>query len=324
MSKPLTKAQVQLKKQRRLRDKNLEQHLLHRFMNNYGYDKGEVTAKAIISDLLNLIENYFLVGEVDDNLRFIQHGSLVWMAVPVDEYPQRGKSIAQTKMKPIVLSFINDEDINLIANGFPTSLLRKTRIKRLVDQAFDQGALLTQLDLSILLGLCDSVISKYVNEIQKEGQLLPTRGNIHDLSGAITHKREIITLYLEGYLTPEIASKTSHSKEAVDRYIKDYHKVETLWNHGITELDEISHLSHLSKRVAQQYVDLLPQKFKQLTKMEKNRVDSEIGEIEIRNSDETEVGSAEEQPTKDTTEVRQKCHSMDCVIIQSIDIFREP
>lgn len=299
MSKPLTKAQIQLKKQRRLRDKNLEQHLLHRFMNNYGYDKGEVTAKAIIRDLLNLIEDYFLVGEIDDNLRFIKHGSLIWMAVPVDEYPQRGKSIAQTKLKPIVLSFISDEDIDLLANGFPTSLLRKTRIRRLVDEAYDQGALLTQLDLSIFLGICDAVVSKYVNEIQSEGKLLPTRGNIHDLSGAITHKREIITLYLEGYLTPQIGSKTNHSKEAVDRYIKDYHKVETLWSHGITSLDEISHLSHLSKKVVQQYIDLLPQKFKRLSKSKSNLIDSKTKCDKFQSSDETEVGSAEEQPIRD-------------------------
>ena len=128
------------------------------------------------------------------------------------------------------------------------------------DEAFDQGALLTQLDLAILLGVCDATISKYGNEIQNQGHLLPTRGNIHDLSGAITHKREIITLYLEGYLTPEIAVKTNHSKEAVDRYIQDYHRVELLWQHGITDLDQISQLTRLAKRVIHQYVDLLPEK----------------------------------------------------------------
>lgn len=133
---------------------------------------------------------------------------------------------------------------------------------RWVDQAYDQGALLTQLDLSMLLGVCDAVIRQYVGEIQKEGNLLSTRGNIHDLSGAITHKREIITLYLQGYLTPDIALKTHHSKEAVDRYIKDYHKVEILWKYQITDLDQISQLTRLSKKVAQQYMDLLQVKLK--------------------------------------------------------------
>ena len=262
MSKPLTKEQIQLKKLRRLSDKSLEQHLLYRFLNNYGFDKGEVSAKAIISDILQLIDHYFLVCSIDDDLHHINYGQIVWMAVPVDEFPQRSKSIAKTKLKPVVLSFINDQDISHIAHGFDSKSLRKNRLKRWVDQAFDQGALLTQLDLAVLLGVCDAVVSQYVQEIQKEGHLLPTRGNIHDLSGAITHKREIITLYLQGYLTPDIALKTNHSKEAVDRYIKDYHRIEILWSHDIKDPDKISNLSKLSKRVVQQYIDLLPAKLK--------------------------------------------------------------
>ena len=105
------------------------------------------------------------------------------MAVPVDEFPQRSKSIAKTRLKLVILSFINDQDISHIAQGFDSKTLRKNRLKRWVDQAFDQGALLTQLDLAVLLGVCDAVVSQYVQEIQTEGHLLPTRGNIHDLSG---------------------------------------------------------------------------------------------------------------------------------------------
>ncbi|MDY0152026.1 MAG: DUF1670 domain-containing protein [Candidatus Cloacimonas sp.] len=183
---------------------------------------------------------FFLPKSLELQSHFSSSKELVWMAVPVDEYPQRAKSISQTRMKPVVLSFLSDEDVDHIAHGFDSTSLRKKRLSRWVDQAFDQGALLTQLDLSCLLGVCDAVVSKYVNEIQRSGEILPTRGNIHDLSGAITHKREIITLYLENYLTPEIAIKTNHSKEAVDRYIKDYHRVETLWKHDITDLDQIS------------------------------------------------------------------------------------
>jgi hypothetical protein len=262
MSKTLNKAQVQLKKCRRLKDKGLRQLLLHRFLNHYGYDKGKVTATAIIDDILNLVEDYFLVSSIDQDLHHIHYGQLVWMAVPTDEYPGRAKSIAQTRMKPVVLSFMTEHDIDHIAHGFDSMTLRKNRLVRWTGEAFDQGALLTQLDLAILLGVCDAVVSKYVNDLSRQGVLLPTRGNIQDLSGAITHKREIITLYLEGYLTPQIALKTNHSKEAVDRYIRDYHKVELLWKHAITDLDQISQLSHLSKRVAQQYIDLLPDKLR--------------------------------------------------------------
>lgn len=262
MSKPLTKGQVQLKKIRRIKSKSLHSLLTYRFLNHYGYSKGPVTVRAIVDDILDLIDKYFLVSNIDGDLHHLNYGQLVWMAIPVDEFPKKGKSIADSRLKPVVLSFLTDDDVSHIAHGFDSSSLRKKRLVRWVDQAFDQGALLTQLDLALLLGVCDSVVSSYVKEIQASGKLLPTRGNIHDLSGAITHKREIITLYLNGYLTPEIAVKTKHSKESVDRYIKDYHRVEILWQHGITDLDQISKLSRLSKRVIQQYIDLLPAKVK--------------------------------------------------------------
>jgi hypothetical protein len=203
-------------------------------------------------------------------------------------------------MKPVVLSFITDDDIAHIAHGFDSMTLRKKRLVRWVDQAFDQGALLTQLDLAILLGVCDAVVSKYVNEIQQDGKkLLPTRGNIHDLSGAITHKREIITLYLEGHLTPDIALKTNDSNEAVDRYIRDYHRVEMVWKHGITDLEKISQLAPLSKRVVQQYIDLLPEKVrrgdagKQQTD---NSLDSNPQSDRLASSGETQAGNAGERP----------------------------
>ncbi|RKY75425.1 hypothetical protein DRQ00_10550 [candidate division KSB1 bacterium] len=298
MGKPLTKEQIQLKKMRRLKSKSLRQLLLYRFLNHYGYDKGEITAIAIIDDILKLIDEYFLVSSIDQDLHHIHYGQLVWMAVPVDEYPKKGKSIAQTRLKPVVLSFVTDDDINHISHGFDSKTLRKKRLIRWVDETFEQGALLTQLDLAILLGVCDAVVSQYVNEIQKEGTLLPTRGNIHDLSGAVTHKREIITLYLEGYLTPEIAIKTNHSAESVDRYIRDYHRVELLWKHGITDLDQISQLARLSKRVAQQYVDLLPEKVRKKISKNKNELDFDQKNSILYSSGETEAGSAEEQPAE--------------------------
>ena len=262
MGKPLNKAQIQLKKVRRLKSKTLESLLLYRFLNHYGYDKGEITARAIVDDVLRLIDEYFLVTSLDNDLHHLHYGQLVWMAVPVDERPGKGKTLAETRMMPVVLSFITESDIDYIGHGFRSADLRKKRLTRWVHEAFDQGALLTQLDLAVLLGVCDAVVSNYVRDIQASGQLLPTRGNLHDLSGAITHKREIITLYLEGYLTPDIAAKTYHSKEAVDRYIADYHRVELLWKHGITELEQISRLSRLSKSVVHQYIDLLPDKIR--------------------------------------------------------------
>ncbi len=101
-------------------------------------------------------------------------------------------------------------------------------------------------------------MSDYANEYQRaSGRILPTRGNIHDLSGAITHKREIIALYLQGCLTPTIARKTRHSKDSVDRYIRDYENVK-LVRAATADIDKIAQITHISKRVIKQYLDLIP------------------------------------------------------------------
>ena len=268
MSKPLTRTQINEKKVRRINDKSLRQLLIHRFLNDYGYDKGEVTATAIVDDILQTVEDYFVItlpleklatGDQLPEERYLRYGQLVWMAVPIDEYPEKGKAIIKTRMKPIILTYVATEDVESFRHGFTSRQLRINRLVRWCHQAYDQGALLTQLDLAVLLNVCDKVVSDYVNEWQKTtGEILPTRGNIHDLSGAITHKKEIVTLYLQGYLTPTIAAKTKHSKEAVDRYIRDYEKVKVV-RAATADIDTISQITGLSKRVITQYLDLIPE-----------------------------------------------------------------
>lgn len=277
MSKTVTKDEINLKKFHRINDKSLRQLLIHRFLNAYGYDKGEVTAQAIVDDILSTIEHYFVItkplqqmaeGKEPPDERYLRYGQLVWMAVPVDEFPERGKSIVKTRMKPVILTYLSAEDIESVQHGFSSKKLRFNRMVRWCEEAYDQGALLTQLDLAVLLNVCDKVISDYANEYYRiTGRILPTRGNIHDLSGAITHKREIITLYLQGYLTPTIANKTRHSKDAVDRYIRDYESVK-LVRAAIDNVDKIAQITHLSKRVVGQYLDLIPDEEPKIQKEE--------------------------------------------------------
>jgi len=257
--RPMTKGELNLRKFKRMSGKTLRNLLLHRFIHHYGYDKGEVTARAIVDDIIKLIERYFVVCRPNENSLYLRYGQMAWLAVPIDERPQRGKSIAETRTKPVILTFISDEDIESLKNGFSSRELRIKRMVRWVDQAFDQGALLTQLDLAVLLNVCDAVVSDYVNDYQRTtGRILPTRGNIQDLSGAITHKREIVTLYLQGYLTPTIAKRTNHEKESVDRYIRDYETVKLLRRLS-TDPEVIGRMARLSKKVVQQYLDLIPE-----------------------------------------------------------------
>ncbi len=143
---------------RRLKGKTIKKIILDKFLNQYGYDKGFVTANAIVEDLLITIEQYYRFS--DNSL--LKHGQIVWMAVPVDEYPQKGKSMHQTALKPVVIDLINDDDILAVKLRTHHRTIRVNKIERWTQQAFDQGALLSQLDLAILLGVNEYTAGNYV------------------------------------------------------------------------------------------------------------------------------------------------------------------
>ena len=127
MSKPDAHAD-QEKKFRRINDKSLRQLLIHRFLNDYGYDKKSL--RPIVDDILKTVEDYFVItlpleklatGDALPEERLLSYGHLVWMAVPIEEHPQRGKSIVKTRMKPVILTYLAAEDIESFRNGFPGS-----------------------------------------------------------------------------------------------------------------------------------------------------------------------------------------------------------
>jgi hypothetical protein len=243
-----------LRQYKRIKGKSLKHIVLERFLNQYGYDKGTVTASAIVDDLLALIEQYY---RFNDN-SFLKPGQLVWHAVPVDEYPKKGKSMAQTRLKPVVLDMITDDDIETLKVPISAHEMKLRKIERWTLQAYDQGALLSHLDLAVLIGCAPPVVSAWVREYQNiYNRQLPTRGYIQLFGGGQTHKRLIIALHLKGYLVPTICQKTNHSKESVERYIRDFQSVQLLAP-KFDDPDIIGRIIRLSPSVVKQYLDLIP------------------------------------------------------------------
>ena len=108
-----------------------------------------VTASAIVDDILTTVDSYY---RYSDN-SFLKPGQMVWHAVPIDEFPAKGKSIYQTALKPVVLDIISDSDIEDMKKPLHHREIRLKRVERWTQQAFEQGALLTQLDLAVLLSV---------------------------------------------------------------------------------------------------------------------------------------------------------------------------
>jgi len=249
-----SKESITLKRYHRIKGKSLKTILMDRFINNYGYDKGIVTAHAIVNDILALIEQYY---RYTDN-SFLKPGQMVWHAVPINEYPQRAKPISQTRRKPVVLDIISEKDIEHLKKPLHHREIRLKKAECWTHQAYDQEALLTQLDLAVLFGVNENTVREYIKEYYSLYQKpLPTRGNIQDLSGGQTHKKDIITMYLKGYLVPTICQRTNYSKEAVERYIRDFEAIRLL-DPKFEDIQTISLITRLSKSVVQQYINLIP------------------------------------------------------------------
>ena len=161
----------------------------------------------------------------------------------------------ETRTKPIVLSLITEEDIGKLKDGGSFRELRKDALERLTREAFEQGTVLNHVDLGLLLTSSPRSQHRYIRELEEERHIqLPTRGRIHDLGPGVTHKKAIVRMLMEKYSVLEVSRRTSHSTEAVERYHRDYNRVEMLESKLTPE--EIAFVTGMSKRLVNEYIEL--------------------------------------------------------------------
>ena len=234
---------------RRLARRSLPSLLRYKLLHEYGYDKGPVVVQAIVDDICNVMRNYYR-REGD-----LEPGELIYNAAAVGERAGRGKTIAETRLVPVRLSIVADEDVDAVRHHLPQSGRREIRVRRLTHEAYDQGGLLSCADIGILTGYSPGAVSMTAVSLRKRGEFLPLRGYVADMGSFPTHKAAIVRLYLEGLTTPDIAARTYHSKEAVDRYIRGFERVRLLATKFAKE--ELPLLSGMSPGLIEQYLDLL-------------------------------------------------------------------
>lgn len=127
---------------------------------------------------------------------------------------------------------------------------------RLLKSAKAQGGLLNGAELSVLMNRSLSSIRKYLDAFrEKTGEILPLKGYVLDQGSLPTHKGIIISLYEQGISPADIVLKTSHSQDAVDRYIKAYEQVKKLMGKGMDE-KAIKEITGKSMKVTREYIKL--------------------------------------------------------------------
>lgn len=204
--------------------------------------------RATCRSLVNLIWDF--VNETFGEK--IHEGQIVFHAASASEPP--GKRISEIKTVPIHLTFHDRTDIRVLSEE-GTSALRKHKVIRMANEALDQGGLLTQEDLSVLLCSSRRTIRRDIKELKVQGIEVPTRGTLQDIGPGVTHKSKVVKMWLEGYEYTDIERKTGHSGFFVQRYLSGFSKVVRFYSRGYS-LPEIRELADMSERLIQEYLDL--------------------------------------------------------------------
>lgn len=137
-----------------------------------------------------------------------------------------------------------------------TEGLRRSRLIRVCNEAYNQGGLLTVEDISYrLFNVGERTIVRDLALIRKDGENPPLRSTIKDIGRTITHKAILIKNWLKGDELSDLNRKYNHSFSAIESYINTFKRVVFLNHEGYT-VDRIAYVQKISSSLATTYLNL--------------------------------------------------------------------
>lgn len=162
----------------------------------------------------------------------LAEGELLYFAIAGDEGARA--RLEEARHVPVRLHYFTADDAEAGPYGASRTRvanLKFGRILRYATEARAQGALLTLPDLAILLGMHVDAIRRKLAAHPEVA--VPTRGRVQDIGRGVTHKTQIVELYLQMHTETEIVERTGHTYESVERYLRDFARVVTLADQGM-------------------------------------------------------------------------------------------
>jgi len=184
----------------------------------------------------------------------VQPGQMVWLTL--DRNTRAGSK--SEALRTTVLTVVSEEDVAELAAGKSVREVRRSALRRVLEEAIEQGAVLSSRDLGLIFHRTDSMMSSDRIAVEKQiGRPLPHTGSLHDIGTTITHKVEIIRKVICERMDPAAAANaTRHSQRAVDVYLKAFHRVRTLYEFN-ADHEFITQVTGMSKRLVQQYINII-------------------------------------------------------------------
>lgn len=235
-----------------LQKKTFASALSHFFEQQCPQMGGHLTRQLLVNKVQELVEEFY---PPNTHLRM---GQVMWPAVDENETAAYGKTIEKTQLKPVFVDMIAPQDIEAVLEGEKAKMIRQRAAVRLFNQAKQQGAVLTGVDVATMMRLSPATISNYIRQWEKQTQqIVPRRGTIHDMGRSITHKKQICyKIIVEGKSIEKTARETNHSPEAITRYIKDYKRILACLHQGLTPKDT-AFVAKVSENLVYEYMNLI-------------------------------------------------------------------
>lgn len=184
----------------------------------------------------------------------LQPGQILWNAVDI----ATRADAPNCRFVPVVLTMVDEQDLQNRIKGLSMMEIRAQSTARILREAYQQGALLSMRDLSLLCWYSSPAPSSWRKHYEHAQKCeLPHPGNLQDMGSCVTHKDQIVYKAIVEKKDPvQVANETKHTQQAVDRYLKDFHRVQTVYNHN-SDPDYISLVTNISKSVVNQYINLI-------------------------------------------------------------------
>ncbi len=197
----------------------------------------------------------------------VEAGTIAWVTTKKTvRKPSYGKRTEDYETVMVYLPLVTRDDLErrvFVKAGTRNSNYRVSRqrematVARLVKSAWEQDGMLSQAELCVLMNRSLGTMRKYIAEYEAEHphDPLPLKGYILDQGSRPTHKSLILNLYEQGVDPTDIAQRTNHGLDSVDRYIKAYERVKGLYKKGLSAA-EIQKVSGLSRKVLDAYLSI--------------------------------------------------------------------
>jgi biotin operon repressor len=225
----------------RLQQKTAQETLVERL--KHDFNLSPMVARTLIKEVTYQWESFYREKQAP--------GQLTYLAVSRDS--PAGRKLSECRRVAVKLSLHDGED--MVAGKKNLATMRQQRLLRLVEEAYDQGGLLTHEDLACLLCSSAATIKRDVKKLREQGYGVSTRGQVKDIGKGVTHKAQIVADYLAGYTFSEIERRRHHSIRAIERYCQDFVRVLKLHQRG-SSIAEMRQVTGLSERLIGEHLSL--------------------------------------------------------------------